>query len=158
METACQEETRPAKRWLPPHLLLATILLSLALDRWLPLAQLWQRPWTFLGGGIIVAALAVNLYLAIGFRRRDTTVFPFRESTALITDGLYRFSRNPIYLSMVVLLCGEAIALGSLSPWLVPMTFATLVSAQFIQHEEAMLTETFGDEYLDYCQRVRRWL
>ena len=76
----------------------------------------------------------------------------------LITGGLYRFSRNPIYLSMVVLLYGEAIVLGSLSPWLVPTAFAAAVSRLFIQCEEAMLTEKFGDPYRDYCRRVRRWL
>lgn len=158
METVHHEKTSLAKRFLPPHLLLGAILLSLALDRWLPLARLWQQPWTFLGGGIIVAALAVNTFLAIGFRRRKTTVIPFRESTVLITDGLYRFSRNPIYLSMIVLLSGEAIALGSLFPWLAPTAFAAAVSRLFIQREEAMLTETFGDQYRDYCRRVRRWL
>lgn len=151
-------ETLFAKRLLPPHYLLGAVLLSLALDRWLPVAHLWGRPWTLLGGGIIIAAIVVNLYLAIGFRRRSTTIIPFQESTVLITDGLYRFSRNPIYVSMVVLLCGVAIALGSLSPWLVPPIFAATVSRQIIQHEEAMLTENFGDQYRDYCQRVRRWL
>ena len=113
METIHPEETSPAKRFLPPHLLLGAILLSIALDRWLPLARLWQQPWIILGAGIIAAALAVNIFLAIGFLRRKTTVIPFRESTVLITDGLYRFSRNPIYLSMIVLLYGEAIVLGS---------------------------------------------
>ena len=61
METIHQEEAISAKRLLPPHLLLGAVLLSLALDRWLPLARLWQQPWTYLGGGIIVAALAVNV-------------------------------------------------------------------------------------------------
>ena len=158
METIHRKETSPAKRFLPPHLLLGAILLSLALDRWLPLARLWQQPWIILGAGIIAIALAVNTFLAIGFLRRKTTVIPFRESTVLITDGLYRFSRNPIYLSMIVLLYGEAIALGSLSPWLAPTAFAAAVSRQFIQCEEAMLAEKFGDQYRDYCELVRRWL
>ncbi len=153
-----KEETRPKRRLLPPHLLLGAVLLSLALDRWLPLMELWGRPWSYLGGAIILAALVLNVYLALGFRRRKTTIIPFRESTELITDGLYRFSRNPIYLSMVVLLCGEAIALGSLSPWLVPLAFAVAISRQFIAREEVMLTETFGDRYREYCREVRRWL
>ena len=76
----------------------------------------------------------------------------------LITDGLYRFSRNPIYVSLVALLYGEAIALGSLSPWLVPTHLRATISRQFIQREEAMLTEKFGEQYRDYCRRVRRWL
>ena len=134
------------------------ILLGLALDRWLPLVQLWGRPWTYIGWGIILAALLANIVCDLQFLRRKTTVIPFRESTVLVTNGLYRYSRNPIYLSMVALLYGEAIALGSLSPWLVPTAFAAVVSQRVIRHEEAMLADKFGDEYRDYCQRVRRWL
>ncbi len=74
METVHPEKTSPAKRLLPPHLLLGAILLSIALDRWMPLARLWQQPWIVLGAGIIAVALAVNTFLAIGFRRRKTTV------------------------------------------------------------------------------------
>lgn len=158
MDSLPKTETPRKKRLLPPHLLLAAVLVSLALDRWLPLAQLWHRPWTYVGGAIVVVALVLNVLLAIGFRRRNTTIVPFRESTVLITKGLYCFSRNPIYLTMVVLLCGEAIALGSLSPWVVPPLFATAISWQFIQCEEAMLSDKFGDQYRDYCRRVRRWL
>jgi protein-S-isoprenylcysteine O-methyltransferase Ste14 len=143
---------------LPPVVLLAAVLVSLALDRWLPLIQLWSRPWTWIGGTVIVAMLTVNTCCALEFRRRGTTVVPFRVSTALITDGLYRFSRNPIYLSMIAVLCGLAVALGSLSPWIVPPLFMGIIQRRFIRHEEAMLAETFGEEYQHYCQRVRRWL
>ena len=153
-----QENVHPAKRLMPPYVLLAAVLLSLALDRWLPLFHLWQRPWTYLGGATIIAALAVNVFLALGFKSKQTTIIPFQESTTLITGGLYRFSRNPIYLSMVVLLYGVAISLGSLSPWIVPTLFGASISWLFIQREEEMLTEKFGDQYRSYCQQVRRWL
>ena len=102
--------------------------------------------------------MLVNILCDLQLYRRGTTVFPFRQSTALVTTGFYRYSRNPIYLSMVVLLYGAAIALGSLSPWIVPTAFATLISQRFIRVEEAMLSETFGEQYREYCQRVRRWL
>lgn len=148
-----------SRRWLlPPVVLLAAILLSVALDRWLPLVELWGSTWTWVGGGIIVAMLAINTCCALEFRRRHTTVIPFHVSTALISNGFYRYSRNPIYLSMVVLLCGEALALGSLSPWIVPPLFMLTMERRFIRYEEAMLAETFGDEYQEYCRRVRRWL
>jgi protein-S-isoprenylcysteine O-methyltransferase Ste14 len=151
--------TNKPRRWiLPPVVLVAAILLSLALDRWLPIAQLWGRPWTWVGGGIIVAMLVINSYCALEFRRRRTTVIPFHVSTALITNGFYNYSRNPIYLSMVVLLCGLAMALGSLSPWVVPPLFLMIISRRFIRHEETMLAETFGKEYQEYRQCVRRWL
>ena len=149
---------QPRRLILPPTVLLAAILLSLALDHWMPVTDLWGRAGRELGFATIVVALGVNIYCALQFRRRQTTIIPFHESSALITSGIYRFSRNPIYLSMVVLLCGLAIALGTLSPWIVPPIFMGIISKLFIEKEEAMLAEAFGNDYRDYCQQVRRWL
>ena len=143
---------------LPPHVLLASILLSLALDRWLPLMRLWESPCGYVGTTIIVLGFLVNISCALQFRRHQTTVIPFRESSALLTGGLYRYTRNPIYMSMIVVLIGFAVAWGSLSPWLVPPAFAVIVNQRFILREEAMLAETFGESYRAYCERVRRWL
>ncbi len=141
----------------PPVLLLVSIFSELALHWWLPVANLWGRSGRGLGYGVLVASLSIFISSAMLFRRRQTTIIPFRESAALLTDGLYRFSRNPIYLSMVMLLCGIAITLGSAAPWGVPPLFMAIISRQFIQKEEAMLADTFGEEYLEYCRRVRRW-
>lgn len=152
------EHTPSCRLILPPAILLTSILVGLALDRWLPIADLWNNAGREVGIATIVVALCVNIYCALEFRRRRTTIIPFHESTNLITNGLYRFSRNPIYLSMVGLLCGEVIFLGSLSPWIVPPFFMRTISKRFIEQEEAMLTEKFGDEYREYCRRVRRWL
>lgn len=143
---------------LPPVVLVAAILLAVALHRWLPVADLWGTSGRLVGGLVIVAALLVNVFGALEFRRRKTTIIPFHESSTLLTTGLYRLSRNPLYLSLTVLLAGVAITTGSASPWLVPPLFMAIISMRFIQHEEAMLTETFDDEYRDYCQQVRRWL
>ena len=144
--------------FLPPVVLLFSILLSLALDRLVPIAEFGSREGKIVGVVVLVLGLAVNLFCAWAFRRRETTIIPFHESTYLITGGLYRYSRNPIYLSMVVVLIGIAIALGSASPWVVPPLFMVIISKRFIQKEEVMLEETFGEEYLAYCDRVRRWL
>ena len=149
-------EHRP-RQALPPHFLFAAVLLGWAFDRWLPILRLWNGWGAYLGGAVILASLAVNIYCAMQFRKHQTTIIPFRESSQLLTTGLYSRSRNPIYVSMVVLLCGFAIFWGSLSPWLVPPAFAILISNRFIRAEEAMLRAKFGDEYDKYCQRVRRW-
>ena len=145
-------------RILPPHVLLAACLSSWALDHWLPVTVLWGSTGRYIGGGIVATALAVNIYCALQFRRRQTTIVPFQKSTALLTSGLYGYSRNPIYLSMVVVLVGLAMFWGSLTPWLVPPLFMAIITVHFIRREEAMLTETFGDEYRNYCAHTRRWL
>jgi len=143
---------------LPPVILLISGLLCLALDHWLPIVEFSSLAGRIIGMIAIADGVAMVLYCALEFRHRQTTIIPFQEPSALITGGLYRFSRNPIYLGMITLLIGIVIALGSASPWIVPPLFMAIITKRFIQKEEASLTETFGDEYLEYTQRVRRWL
>jgi protein-S-isoprenylcysteine O-methyltransferase Ste14 len=92
------------------------------------------------------------------FKRAGTTIRPFEDSSALVTDGLFAFSRNPIYLGAVVGLLGIFVVLGSLSPLAVIPPFVTIIRARFIAVEERMLEAAFGDAYRDYMKRVRRWI
>lgn len=154
--------SRP-KRLLPPVALLLSIVAMIALDMWLPIAELpaaaawvvWLRRF---GWAAIVAALTVNSAIALSFKRRGTTVFPFRESSVLVTGGLFRYTRNPIYVSMVVVLLGVAAVLGSLGPLVMIPLFMLWITHNVIRVEEQMLTAVFGDDYRDYQRRVRRWV
>ncbi len=83
---------------------------------------------------------------------------PFEHSTHPITGGMYKVSRNPMYLGMVVILLGIAVLFGSISPFISIPVFIWLIQSNFIRLEEAALEETFGDEYREYKTRVRRWL
>jgi protein-S-isoprenylcysteine O-methyltransferase Ste14 len=87
-----------------------------------------------------------------------TTVTPFVESTVLVTDGMYRWSRNPMYLGFVLVLIGIAILLRSLTPFLVIPAFIALIQSVFIQKEEEMLAVKFGRLYTTYAKNTRRWL
>ena len=83
---------------------------------------------------------------------------PFEGSSCLVTDGLYRFSRNPMYLGMVLILLGVALLLDSLTPLWVIALFVGWIHSQFIRHEEEMLFAQFGQDWLEYKARVRRWI
>jgi protein-S-isoprenylcysteine O-methyltransferase Ste14 len=85
-------------------------------------------------------------------------VVPFERSTALVTDGLFRYTRNPMYLGLTLVLAGVALLLGSLGAWLPIPVFVAIIQVNFIAGEERFLTELFGEEYLVYKQRTRRWL
>ncbi len=152
------ESKKNRPRLLPPVVLLASTFACAALDRWLPVVNLDSSVGRVVGILMILASFAGVLLCAWEFRRRKTTIVPFHESASLITGGFFRLSRNPIYLSMTVLLCGVALTLGSATPWIIPPLFVLIISKRFIVKEEAMLRNTFGREYLEYCQRVRRWL
>ena len=108
------------------------------------------------------ALLAVGAALAVTclvmFRKARTTTIPGQESSRLVTNGPYRFSRNPMYVSLTMVYLGEAAALGQLWP-LVPLV-ATLAYLNWvvIPYEEARLQQSFGATYDAYRARVRRWV
>ena len=145
-------------RDIPPMWLLLGFGLEAVLDTVLPLAELVVWPWTLAGVFAIALGLALLIWSAGLFRRAGTGVRPFTEATVLVAQGPYRFSRNPMYLAMVAMLIGVALALGSVSPWAVPPLFAVWIERRFIRREEAFLAERFGDAYRQACQNVRRWL
>ncbi|MGS5085942.1 methyltransferase family protein [Hydrogenophaga sp. A37] len=96
----------------------------------------------------------------IAFVRRHTTVNPLKPSntSALVTSGVYRITRNPMYVGMACLLAAWAVWLGALWPWLGPVAFVIYITRFQIRPEERALTALFGEAYTQYAMRVRRWL
>ena len=112
-----------------------------------------------LGGGLLILLGLLALVSANGlFVRAGTDVIPFREVSALVTTGVYRFTRNPMYLGMALVLLGCAITVGAATALVIPPLFMVIIELRFIRPEEALLRELFPTEYPAYCQRVRRWL
>jgi protein-S-isoprenylcysteine O-methyltransferase Ste14 len=143
---------------MPPVYLLAAIAAMVAIHYLFPGKQILDTPWRWVGAVPIVAGVGLVLWVAALFRRRKTTIKPGDISSSLVTDGPFRFSRNPIYVGMTNILVGTAIALGSLMPWLVVPVFVALVGYNVIPVEEAMLAGAFGQSYADYRTKVRRWI
>ena len=143
---------------LPPAYFLGAIFLEFALDKWLPLMHVFDWPWRWAGVPLLAMGATVVLVASLKFRAMGTTVKPFQVSSALATDGVYRFTRNPMYTSMISTLAGEALLLGSLSPWLIIPPYMFVITQLFIKKEEAGLSLQFGEVYDEYRTRVRRWL
>jgi protein-S-isoprenylcysteine O-methyltransferase Ste14 len=110
-------------------------------------------------GFLVAAAVTFDLLGFIEFRRSRTTINPLRpqRTTALVTRGIYRVSRNPMYVGIVLLLTAWAIYLSGLWPFLGPALFAGYVTRYQIVPEERLLRERFP-EFEAYAARVRRWL
>lgn len=83
---------------------------------------------------------------------------PFEESSALVTGGVFRVTRNPMYLGMALIVLGAALLLGSATPLAVVILLALLLDRAFISPGERMLADTFGDQFQEYRGRVRRWI
>jgi protein-S-isoprenylcysteine O-methyltransferase Ste14 len=130
------------------------------LDRWEPLAQWINPPWNRFGGLVAAVGVAIAVAAFARFRKAGTTVDPMDPSKAsrLVTDGVFRVSRNPMYLSLTLLLVGWAIWLGSASPSLVPPLFVLLITVVQIIPEERALHERFGGPYVSYQRSVSRWI
>ena len=142
----------------PPLYFLVALLLMAFFHHAAPGAYILQAPYRY--GGIVLMALSVGLILwcALLFRRAGTPIRPFLPSTALVTSGPYRVTRNPMYLGMAGTLLGVAVLMGSLTPFVVIPAFMALITERFILGEEAKLEAAFGRDYLEYKSRVRRWL
>jgi len=108
---------------------------------------------TLVGVAFVVVAI-------IQFAKLKTTVNPLEphKSTSLSTDGVYRITRNPMYLGLAIMLLGWGIHLGNPLNLLCITGFMVLITKWQIKPEEAALRDLFGKEFDDYCRRVRRWI
>ncbi len=146
------------RKTLPPTFFIIAIGLAVALHLLLPITQILGMPWRILGLLPVAAGFYLLLKANRAFERHDTTVKPFETSSTLVTDGVFRISRNPMYLGLVLVLFGIALLLGTLSPFLALIGFTVLLDRRFVSVEERMLEETFGEGFRAYRQRVRRWI
>lgn len=144
----------------PPVYALLAALAMWGLDKHLPILHIFSAPWHRIGLGFIALALLADLWSLWLFFQARTTPNPLKpqNSSQLVTSGLYRYTRNPMYLGMLIMLMGWAIYLGSFSPLLILPLFVWVINTQQILPEEAVLAQRFGASYQAYRQAVPRWL
>lgn len=146
------------RKILPPVYLLLMLILMTGLHFLLPMAHIIPEPYSYAGAVLVVLGIAIAAVAAGSFHKAGTPVIPFEPSTALVTGGVYRYTRNPMYLGMVLLLIGAAILFGSLGAWIPIPFFIWIIQANFIRGEERFLEAIFGEQYREYKRKVRRWL
>jgi protein-S-isoprenylcysteine O-methyltransferase Ste14 len=145
---------------LPPVLLLLFILAGLALNWMFPLRPALSsvpRENVVIGLVIIACAFAIGVLAARAMVRAGTEMYAGRPASALVTSSVFSRSRNPIYLSFVLILLGIGIAASN--PWMILLAPCLLFYLQerVIKREEAYLQQRFSGEYLAYRRKVRRW-
>jgi protein-S-isoprenylcysteine O-methyltransferase Ste14 len=142
----------------PPLIYLAGLAVGFGLEALLPGASL-PDALRWIGGGLLVLAGAALLAtFNTAFSRKGTAVEPWKPTTAIVTTGPYRVTRNPAYLGMALVYIGIALLAGAL--WvLAPLPVVLVViDRMVIAREERYLERKFGREYLDYRAGVRRWI
>lgn len=141
----------------PPHYFLLALVVMAGL-RMLVEGRAILGPYAWIGGVPIVAGLVIAILASRQFSRAGTNIVPLTRSTALVEDGMFAWSRNPMYLGLTLVLVGTALLLDRALPWLVVPVFVAILRLRFIRHEERLMEETFGAAYVAYKGRVRRWI
>jgi protein-S-isoprenylcysteine O-methyltransferase Ste14 len=142
--------------WMPPRFFLLYALGGAGVHFAFGGPLLLRLPW--LGAALFVAGGALTVLGAQTFARAGTTLKPFERTQTLVTSGLYRFTRNPMYLGLVAMLFGAALALGTPAPWLAAAALWLTLQLRFIRNEERALAAGLGEPYERYRRSVPRWL
>ena len=143
----------------PPPLIYAGVLSAgLLLNRLRPTAFLPEKLRRFVGlalflGGVVVGSLGFR-----EMRRAGTNVDPYKPATAIVESGPYRFTRNPLYIGLTLMYAGIAAFANALAALLLLPGVLAVMRRGVIEREERYLEGKFGDEYVRYKERVRRWI
>ena len=150
----------PAVKFPPPLLYLGMILLGWFLDYALQLPEipLSDRLQYMLGALLVLLGIAVNIPAVLKFKANDENVIPWTGSETIIVSGVYRFTRNPMYLGMSLISLGIAIWAGSYAMVSTALLASVIIDRLVIVREEYYLEKRFGQSYADYKRQVRRWI
>ena len=142
----------------PPLLYVATLATSLLLQvlaPWHPFSVPLRR---FLGGLLLISSAVLAKWGENTLRRAGTNVDPRQPSLVLVTEGPFRFTRNPLYLALIGLYLGITLLLNAFWPWLFLLPLLVMTHYGIVRREERYLEAKFGEAYRAYRTRVRRYL
>ncbi|CAN5875461.1 isoprenylcysteine carboxylmethyltransferase family protein [soil metagenome] len=142
----------------PPLIYLAALAAGLLVNSIYPVRSLPRGGSRVAGLPLVLGGLLIGLLGVREMRRAETNVDPYKPTTAIVERGPYRFTRNPLYVGMTLMYGGFSVLANALAPiLLLPAVFA-IMRRGVIEREERYLERKFGDEYLEYKGRVRRWI
>lgn len=147
------------KKLLPPTLFLLC-LIGMPIICWsIDSNHNFIYPYNLFGLPLLFAGLGMAKCGKNLFQKLDTNITTFEKPGILVSEGLYKLSRNPMYLGFLIALIGSAILYqGSISSFIVAFLFLIITDRWFIRYEEQEMIRKFGEEYQVYCNNVRRWI
>jgi protein-S-isoprenylcysteine O-methyltransferase Ste14 len=153
-------ETKPllTKQLISPVLTIICLVLMLLLHWIYPIGRFLPFPFNLAGLLPGSLGLAVCFTAHQQFKKIGTTLYPFNQPEKLVTDSLFRYTRNPMYLGLTIFLGGVWLLLGSLSPGAFVGAFLLIADRWYITYEEGQLLDVFGAKYAAYRARTPRWI
>lgn len=155
---ACSTSEGARKRLFPPTYLLIALFIVVALRFLLPFWAYTSVVTLGVGCALLACGIALNLLSDSSLKKAATGVSPDSKPSALVADGVFRFTRNPMYLGMALIIAAAALLIGAPVGLGVALAFAWLMGRLFIPTEELNLTSVFGETYIAYRKSVRRWV
>lgn len=142
----------------PPRIALALLVVTIVVWYFSPPNTLLYLPYKLVASICIILGFAGLILAWLQFKRSDAAVCPTAKTSRIIKNGLYRYTRNPMYLGMFLILLGASFIMGTISSMLGPFIFFLIIDKIFIPYEEDKLLSSFGGSYKDYMAATRRWV
>lgn len=146
---------------IPPPVYMVLAIMSIVYGKpYFPKLSVAFAEQQLLGSALAVIGMAIAIVSVQRFRQLGTTILPNKldEATKLVSDGIYNYSRNPMYLGMAILICSAGVFFGSFLFLPALIVFVLIINKFQIEPEEVALEKLFGQEYLDYKARTRSWI
>jgi len=142
----------------PPAYFIASVITMIGLSIFAPGPRVISFPWSFLGILPFVLGAVLDVRADRVVRTRETDAEDAELPSSLVTNGVFRISRNPMYLGFALMLLGLAMCLGYAIPFLVVPVVVLVLQVVFVRDEERILEGKFGDTWSTYKREVRRWV
>lgn len=141
-----------------PTLAIIHIIMAILLGLLAPLPIPAPAPVRWLGLGLAAIGFALGIFAISEFRRARTTTDSKKPAQSFVTTGIYRYTRNPIYLGFVLMLMGIPLNMGIYWGFILVWPLITFMNNMVIKHEEAYLEKKFKEQFTEYASHVRRWM
>ncbi len=142
----------------PPHIAFTLLFLSWFVDYLFPQFRFIFGNYRYIGLIVFVGGLSITFYSFYLFKKNKTPILPGQKPTFVVMEGPYKFTRNPMYLGVLTGLLGSSIYFGNLLTFISPIIFFLTMNFFYITREEKLMEQIFGQQYLDYKIKVRRWI
>ena len=141
----------------PPFAYLGAIAVGVGVHHWWPM-QARPGGWMLLGVALVVLGVSLLVWAKVVFRAKRTPLEPWKATKAIVSDGPFAWSRNPVYIGFAIIQVGIGVWSDELAVVALVIVPVVMTALLIVPREEAYLRRKFGAEYEGYCARVRRWL
>lgn len=142
----------------PPYIAFALLFLAWLAARYFSQFNFIISPFNRIGIIILALGLSMTFFSFYFFKKNKTPIIPGQKPTFVVAEGPYQFTRNPMYLGVTIALLGAAIFFGNALSFLSPLIFFFMMNYYFVPFEEKLMENIFGEKYLQYKKKVRRWI